>query len=57
MLLSVVREAVSHQHTIRFIEDTLVPRFFDRTAVYPQNTSLLDISYNKRELSDYDTLA
>jgi len=57
MLLSVVREAVSHQHTIRFIEDTLAPRFFDRTRVYPQNTSLLDISYNKRELSDYDTLA
>lgn len=57
MLLSVVREAVSHQHTIRFIEDTLAPRFFDRTAVYPQNTSLLDISYDRRELSDYDSLA
>jgi hypothetical protein len=57
MLLSVVREANSHQHTIRFIEDTLAPRFFDRTTVYPQNTSLLDISYDRRELSDYDTLA
>ena len=57
MLLSVVREAISRQHTIRFIEDTLAPRFFDQTRVYPQNTSLLDISYSKRELTDYDSLA
>jgi hypothetical protein len=55
MLLSAVREANSHHRTIRFIEQTLAP-LFDAATVYPQNASLLDISYRTRELTDYDEL-
>jgi hypothetical protein len=58
MLLSAVREACAlHVHKLRYIESLLEPRGAGPAAVYPQNTSLLNISYEKRELTDYDELA
>lgn len=58
MLLSVIREANSLRiHKLRYIESLLGPKGPEEMAVYPQNTSLLDISYQKRELTDYDDLA
>jgi transposase len=58
MLLSAVREANGlHVHKLRYVESLLGPSRFDPAAVYPQNASLLDISYEKRELTDYDELA
>lgn len=57
MLLSAVREANTlHIHKLRYIESLLGPRGPEEAAVYPQNASLLDISYQKRELTDYDEL-
>jgi hypothetical protein len=57
MLLSAVREANTlHRHKLRYIERLLGPRGPEEAAVYPQNASLLDISYQKRELTDYDEL-
>jgi hypothetical protein len=58
MLLSAVREACAlHIYRLRYIESLRGPRGFDPAAVYPQNASLLDISYKGRELADYDELA
>jgi transposase len=57
MLLSAVREAQTlHIYKLRYIESILGPRGPQESAVYPQNASLLDISYQKRELTDYDEL-
>jgi transposase len=57
MLLSAVREANAlNIHKLRYIESLLGPKGPEEAAVYPQNTSLLDISYEKRELADYDGL-
>jgi len=57
MLLSAVREANAlHVHKLRYIESLLGPKGPQEAAVYPQNASLLDISYQKRELADYDEL-
>jgi hypothetical protein len=58
MLLSAVREANSLRiHKLRYIESLLGPKGPEEMAVYPQNASLLDISYEKRALTDYDDLA
>ena len=57
MLLSAVREANALTiHKLRYIESLLGPKGAEEVAVYPQNTTLLDISYEKRELADYDGL-
>ena len=57
MVLSAVREANSFGiHRLRYIESLLGPKGPEEMAVYPQNASLLDISYQKRELTDYDEL-
>jgi hypothetical protein len=57
MLLSAVREANAlHVYKLRYVEGLVGPQGSSETAVYPQNTSLLDISYEKRELTDYDGL-
>jgi hypothetical protein len=49
MLLSAVREAnILRIHKPRYIESLLGPRGPQEAAVYPQNASLLDISYQKR---------
>ncbi len=57
MLLSAVREAHTLRiYKLRYVESLLAPKGFDPAAVYPQNTSLLEISYKKRELADYDEL-
>ncbi len=57
MLFSAVREANSVGISrLRYVESLLMPRKQDH-AVYPQNTKLLDITYEKRELADYDELA
>ena len=57
MLLSAVREANTlHIYKLSYIESLFGPRGFDPAAVYPQNVSLLDISYQTRELTDYDEL-
>jgi hypothetical protein len=52
MLLSAVREANTlHTYKLRYLENLLGPRDLDPGAVYPQNASLLHISYEKRELT------
>jgi hypothetical protein len=57
MLLSAVREANALRiHKLRYIESLIGPKGSDEAAVYPQNTSLLHISYERRELTDYDGL-
>jgi transposase len=54
-LLSAVREANSLQsYRLSYIESLLAPRGRHDVAVYPRNTSLLDIAYQKRELTEYD---
>jgi transposase len=56
MLLSAAREANSlHIVKLSYIESLLRPRAREDVAVYPQNASLLDIAYEKRELTEYDT--
>lgn len=56
MLLSAAREAnMLHIHKLSYI-DGLLGRGPKEAAVYPQNSSLLDISYKNRELTDYDEL-
>ena len=58
MLFSAVREAngmgVSR---LRYVESLLAPRKEREHEVYPQNVKLLDITYEKRELAEYDELA
>jgi transposase len=57
MLLSAVREANAlNIHKLRYLESLLGPKGPEEAAVYPQNTSLLEISYEKRELAEYDGL-
>ncbi len=58
MLRSAVREANDlHIHKLKYIESLLIPRNTrDESPVYPRNASLLDISYRKRELTEYDEL-
>lgn len=58
MLLSAVREANAlHIYKLKYIESLLAPRNTkEMSPVYPQNVSLLDISYRKRELTEYDEL-
>lgn len=58
MLLSATREANTlHVYKLQYIESLLAPRNTkEESPVYPQNTSLLDISYEKRELTEYDEL-
>jgi len=57
MLLSAVRQANTLGiHRLGYIENLLGFKDAD-PAVYPQNASLLDISYERRELTDYDDLA
>ena len=55
LLLSAVREA-NRLHIIRigYLESLLIPHGREDAAVYPQNTHLLDITYERRELTDYD---
>jgi hypothetical protein len=58
MVLSAVREACAFRiHRLRYVESLLGPKGPEEMAVYPQNASLLDISYERRELTDYDDLA
>jgi hypothetical protein len=55
MLLSAVREANGlHIYKLRYVESLLTP---GTNRVYPQNASLLNISYERRELTEYDGLA
>jgi hypothetical protein len=55
MLLSAIREAMSlHIVKLSYVESLLRPRGREDVAVYPQNTSLLDIAYQRRELTEYD---
>ena len=57
MLLSAVREANTlNIHKLRYLKSLLGPKGSEEAAVYPQNASLLDISYERRELTDYDGL-
>lgn len=58
MLLSAVREANTlNTYKLRYVESLLMPKSIrEESPVYPQNISLLDISYEKRELTEYDTL-
>ena len=54
MLLSAVREALTrHIHKLSYLRGLLTPQK-PETPIYPQNAALLDISYQARELSDYD---
>jgi transposase len=57
LLLSAVREA-NRLHVVRisYIESLLFPLGREDAAVYPQNAHLLDITYQRRELADYDDL-
>jgi len=59
MLLSAVREALSlNVYKLKYIQSLLAPRSEkEESPVYPQNASLLTISYRKRELAEYDELA
>jgi transposase len=59
MLLSAVREANGlHIYKLRYVESLLTPGTNrEESPVYPQNASLLTISYEKRELTEYDGLA
>lgn len=59
MLLSAIREANGlHAYKLQYIESLLAPRNIQHEyPVYPQNASLLNISYRKRELTEYDELA
>lgn len=56
MLLSAIREANKDGICkVKYIEQLLsVPRRVDDNPVYPQDSKLLDITYERRELSDYD---
>jgi hypothetical protein len=55
MLLSAVREAHSlGSYRLSSIESLLCPRRREDVVVYPQNASLLDITYQRRELTEYD---
>lgn len=55
LLLSAVREANSlHIVRLSYLESLLAPRGREDVAVYPQNASLLDIAYQRRELTEYD---
>jgi transposase len=55
LLLSAVREANSlNSVRLSYVESLLTPRGREDVAVYPQNVFLLDIAYQKRELTDYD---
>lgn len=58
MLLSAVREANDLRvYKLKYIESLLIPRDMkEESPVYPRNASLLDISYRKRELTEYDEL-
>lgn len=57
MLFSAVREANSlGVSRLRYVESLLTPRKERAYEVYPQNTKLLDITYEKRELAEYDEL-
>jgi len=58
MLLSAVREANALRvYKLKYIESLLIPRDMkEESPVYPRNASLLDISYRKRELTEYDEL-
>jgi Integrase core domain len=58
MLLSAIREANGlNVYKLKYIESLLAPRTAkEESPVYPQNASLLDISYRKRELTEYDEL-
>ena len=57
LLLSAVREA-NRLHVVRisYLEGLLFPLGREDAAVYPQNAHLLDITYQRRELTDYDDL-
>ena len=57
LLLSAVREA-NRLHVVRisYLESLLRPLGREDAAVYPQNTHLLDITYQRRELTEYDDL-
>lgn len=59
MLLSAIREANGlNVYKLKYIESILTARpVKEESPVYPQNASLLDISYRKRELTEYDELA
>lgn len=58
MLCSAVREANSlGVSRLRYVESLLTPRKEREHGVYPQNMKLLDITYEKRELAEYDELA
>ena len=59
MLLSAVREAIGLKvYKLKYVESLLAPRTDkEESLVYPRDASLLDISYRKRELTEYDELA
>ncbi len=56
MLLSAIREANKDGICkVKYLEQLLnVPHRANDNPVYPQNSRLLDISYERRDLSDYD---
>jgi len=57
LLLSAVREANRRKITrLSYLESLLYPRGREDAAVYPQHAHLLDITYQTRELTDYDDL-
>jgi transposase len=59
MILSAVREANSlHVYKLKYVESILTARpVEEESPVYPRNASLLNISYRKRDLTEYDELA
>ena len=57
LLLSAVREANRlHIARVSYLESLLHPGGREHAAVYPQNVHLLDITYQRRELAEYDDL-
>lgn len=57
MLLSAVRQANAlGTFQVSYLQNLLTPQANNPQPVYPQNTQLLQIDYERRELARYDDL-
>lgn len=56
-LLSAVKEALASKiYKVAYVQSLLRPSGYQDNPVHPQNTSLLNIDYEGRNLNDYDEL-
>jgi hypothetical protein len=56
-IISAVKEAFGNKiYKLTYVQSLLLPSGYQQNPVHPQDAGLLNIDYERRDLSDYDEL-